>query len=200
MLDVRQSNMNYRISILLAAVCFCGGCFSKHEGAPHPPAIAVSAITDFNGVYSNQSTDTEMVDRYRRLGLFERILFDVRPHPFDAADSARIADSVRIIASGETLTVYALKDGHIVTSHILQQERDFELSPKGITLRDERENGSDSLHGLPLYHLSHHETYMRLADDRSLIFEERGSGMFFVWYVVPIHLSRVTETAFRRIQ
>ena len=80
--------MTYRISILLAAVCFCGGCFSSHEGAPHPPAIAVSAVTDFNGVYSNQSIDAEMVGRYRRLGLFERILFDVRPHPFDAADSA----------------------------------------------------------------------------------------------------------------
>jgi hypothetical protein len=188
--------MNYRISILLAAVCFCGGCFSSHEGAPHPPAIAVSAITDFNGVYSNQSIDDEKAGENSRFGLFRRITFDVRTVPFEAAD----ADSVRIIASGETLTVYALKDGHIVTSYILQQEMDFKLSPKGITLRDERENGSDSLHGLPLYHLSHREKYMRLADDGSLIFEERGSGMFFVWYVVPVHLSRVIETAFRRIQ
>jgi hypothetical protein len=192
--------MTYRISILLAAVCFCGGCFSRHEGAPHPPVIAVSAITDFNGVFSNQSIGDEMVGENRRLELFGHILFNVMPHPFAAADSARVADSVRIFASGKTFTVYALKDGHIVTSHILQQERDFKLSPKGITLRDERENGSDSLHGLPLYHLSHHETYLRLADDGSLIIEERGSGMLFLWYVVPVHLSGVTETAFRRIQ
>ena len=187
--------MNYRISILLA-VCFCGGCFSSHEGAPHPPAIAVSAITDFNGVYSNQSIDDEKAGENRRLGLFRRITFDVRTVPFEADD----ADNVRIIASGETLTVYALKDGHIVTSHILQQERDFKLSPKGITLRDERENGSDSNHGIPAYKLAHYEMYLRLADDGSLIIEQRDSGMFFFWYVVPVHLARVTEIAFRRMQ
>lgn len=191
--------MNYRISILLAA-CFCGGCFSSHEGASHAPAIAVNAIADFNGVYSNQRIDAEMVGENRSLGLFEHILFYVRPHPFDVADKARIADSVRIIALDKTLAVDALKDGRVVAAYTLQQERDFKLSSKGITLRDEREKSSDSFHGLPLYQFSHRENYMRLADDGSLIFEQRGSGMFFVWYVVPVHLSRVTETSFRRIQ
>jgi len=193
MRNVRQSNMNYRISILLAA-CFCGGCFSSYDGAPHAPAIAVSAITDFNGVYSNQSIDDEMVGENRGLGLFGHILFDVRPYPFKAADS------VRIIALGKTLAVDALKDGQVVTSHILQQERDFKLSSKGITLRDERENGSDSNHGIPVYKLAHFEKYVRLADDGSLIIEERGSGMVFLWYVVPLHLGRVIETAFRQTQ
>lgn len=192
-LIVRQSKMSYRTSILLA-VCFCGGCFSLDESAPHAPAIAVSASTDFNGVYSNQSIYDEKTGGNRRLGLFGHILFDVR------FDLFKDADSVRMTASGTALTIEALKDGHVMGSNILQQDRDFTLSPKGITLRDKRENGSDSNHGIPAYMLAHYEKYLRLADDGSLIIEQRDSGMFFFWYVVPVHLARVTETAFRRMQ
>src|SRR5260221_6942161 len=106
--------MKYRRCVLLAA-CFCSGCVFSHDSTDHAPPIAVRMITEYNGVYSNR-------DGNHLLGLFGHIFSAAK---FRVVDSA---DSVRIVASGKTLKIDAVKDGQVIASNILQQENGFIFS------------------------------------------------------------------------